>query len=127
MQGCRGDYQVVRAYRLARLGNLRPKAGMHPRQGRIQRNNFKTAEGLLHRPPTPPCAGCVGLDSDAKPEFRKRDGADRNGFGRTRAEPRREVEVLAFVGNEQRTAPARKPRRSARAEGSHLARPEDLT
>ena len=76
---------------------------MYPRQACIQRHNLKTAEGLLHPPATLPCPGCVGLDLDAKPEFRKRDGADRNGFGRTRAEPRCEVELLAFFGDEQGT------------------------
>ena len=80
-----------------------PKAGMHPRQGRIQRHNFQTAEGLLHPPPTLPYPSCIGLDMNAKPEFRRRDGADRDGFGCTRVEPGCEAELLAFVGNEQRT------------------------
>jgi hypothetical protein len=66
----RGRYdQVVGANHLARLGQLCPEPGMHPRRRSIQRYDFKTPKGLLQPAASPSGTRCILLDFDSKSQL----------------------------------------------------------
>ena len=95
--------QVVGANHQSRVGELHPETRMHSRQGGVQWHDFQTAERLFQPTAAPPALDSVGFGLNSKPQLRQGDGADRNRFRRPGTQPRRQIETIPFVSDQQRT------------------------
>jgi hypothetical protein len=102
-EGSGGDDEIVRTNECARFGQLVPDTGVNLRHTSVQRHNFEPTKGFLQPAPTAPSPGFVVLSFEAKLEFGESDGADGCWFRWPAAQPRHQIEVLALVGDQQRS------------------------
>ncbi len=76
---------------------------MNSRHGRIHGHNLHSTEGLFQPTAAPSASRCLRFEFDAKPQFGKRDRTDRDGFRGSTSQPGWQVEVGAFVRDQERT------------------------
>lgn len=101
LQRSGGDDQVVGTDHLAGGGELSPDSCVCTGHSRVHGDDFQAPKELLNPASASPGARYVLLDLDAEPQFAEGDDADCDRFRRARMKPGRQVEALAFVGDQQ--------------------------